>query len=105
MERIFAAADAFAMPSLFEPFGNAILEAMASGLPALCSSACGAAEALAGELTEFVVGDPTDPGEIAPKLNLMLKNRDDLSATARSTAERFTWDDYGRRLLELLSSL
>ena len=105
IERTFAAADAFAMPSLFEPFGNVIMEAMASGLPASCSSACGAAEAFAGEMRDFVVRDPTDPGEIAARINLLLKNRGDLSGAARATAERFTWDDYGRRLLALLSSL
>lgn len=105
IERTFAAADAFAMPSLFEPFGNVILEAMASGLPALCSSACGAAEAFVGEMGEFVVRDPTDPGEIAAKMSLLLRNRDGLSAAARATAEQFTWESYELRLLALLSSL
>ena len=38
VETIFHAADAFAMPSLFEPFGNVVMEAMASGLPAMTSA-------------------------------------------------------------------
>jgi UDP-glucose:(heptosyl)LPS alpha-1,3-glucosyltransferase len=105
IELTFAAADAFAMPSLFEPFGNVIMEAMASGLPALCSSACGAAEAFAGEMREFVVGDPANPGEIAARMNSLLKNRDWVSAAARAAAEQFTWERYGRGLLALLSSL
>jgi UDP-glucose:(heptosyl)LPS alpha-1,3-glucosyltransferase len=105
IERTFAAADAFAMPSLFEPFGNVIMEAMASGLPALCSSACGAAEAFAGGMREFVVGDPADSGEIAARMNLLLENRGEVSAAARAAAEQFTWERYGRGLLALLSSL
>ena len=103
IERIFAAGDLFAMPSLFEPFGNAIMEAMASGLPAVCSSACGAAEAFEG-MGECVVRDPANPEEIAARVNFALKNRGDLSIAARAAVERFTWDGYGVRLLELLSS-
>lgn len=40
----YAAADVFIMPSLYEPFGNANMEAMAMGLPVITSSKCGAAE-------------------------------------------------------------
>lgn len=37
-------ADAFILPSVYEPFSNAALEALASGLPVILSDACGAAE-------------------------------------------------------------
>jgi UDP-glucose:(heptosyl)LPS alpha-1,3-glucosyltransferase len=40
----YAAADAFIMPSIYEPFGNANMEAMAMGLPVITSSKSGAAE-------------------------------------------------------------
>ncbi|HSJ96065.1 MAG TPA: glycosyltransferase family 4 protein, partial [Myxococcota bacterium] len=40
----YAAADCFAMPTLYEPLSNAVLEAMACGLPVLVSQRCGAAE-------------------------------------------------------------
>lgn len=39
-----AAADAYIMPSLYEPFGNANMEAMAMGLPVITSTKSGAAE-------------------------------------------------------------
>lgn len=40
----YAAADVFIMPSIYEPFGNANMEAMAMGLPVITSAKSGAAE-------------------------------------------------------------
>ncbi|MBU1236402.1 MAG: glycosyltransferase family 4 protein [Gammaproteobacteria bacterium] len=37
-------ADAFVLPTLYEPLSNAVLEALASGLPAIITDTCGAAE-------------------------------------------------------------
>ncbi len=43
----YGAADAFVLPTLYDPFPNAVLEAMASGLPVVTSDRCGAAELVA----------------------------------------------------------
>jgi UDP-glucose:(heptosyl)LPS alpha-1,3-glucosyltransferase len=40
----YAAGDLFVLPTLYDPFPNAALEAMASGLPIVTSTTCGAAE-------------------------------------------------------------
>jgi UDP-glucose:(heptosyl)LPS alpha-1,3-glucosyltransferase len=37
----YGAADAFVLPTLYDPFPNVVLEAMASGLPAVVSDKCG----------------------------------------------------------------
>ncbi len=41
---LYGAADAFILPSLYDPFPNACAEAFASGLPVFTSPTCGAAE-------------------------------------------------------------
>ena len=105
IERIFAAADGFVMPSLFEPFGNVVMEALAAGLPVLCSKACGAAELLDPAMRELVIDDPTDLGALAAGLNHLLRVKDDLRSIARATAEKFTWDAYGANLLKLIADL
>ena len=50
----YGAADALVMPTLYDPFPNAVLEAMASGLPALTSVKSGAAERITPGVNGYV---------------------------------------------------
>jgi UDP-glucose:(heptosyl)LPS alpha-1,3-glucosyltransferase len=76
----YGAADAFVLPTLYDPCPNAALEALACGLPSLLSTACGAAEWLTPGHNGLVV-ESTD----VPALGLAL---DELCQTARSQAAR-----------------
>lgn len=51
----YGAADAFVLPTLYDPFPNAALEAFACGLPVLTSSGCGAAERISEGRNGYVV--------------------------------------------------
>jgi UDP-glucose:(heptosyl)LPS alpha-1,3-glucosyltransferase len=99
---LFHAADAFALPSMFEPFGNVVMESLASGLPALTSRQSGVAELMPAALRGFVLDDPSDAGEIALRLSLLLDKANKLRAAARAAAEEHPWDRYGRELLALI---
>jgi len=99
------AGDVLALPSLFEPFGNVALEAMACGRPVLLSEQCGVAELLPDELREYVVGNPTDPAEIAPKLEHLLRTAHDLRPIARAAASRFTWEKHQLELNRFIDSV
>lgn len=105
VDHLLAAADVLALPSLFEPFGNVALEAMAAGVPALCSRRCGAAETLPRALAPFIIDEPTNPREIASRLSQLLDAVGGLRTLSRATAERFTWQDYGCRLAEIVSAI
>ncbi|MGH7931788.1 MAG: glycosyltransferase family 4 protein [Candidatus Binataceae bacterium] len=106
VERLFQMADALALPSLFEPFGNVVMEAMAAGLPVLATTRCGVAEVMPGVMRPFLVEDPANPAEIATRLGHLLEARDGaIAAAARATAERFTWARYGEELNALIASL
>jgi UDP-glucose:(heptosyl)LPS alpha-1,3-glucosyltransferase len=50
----YAAADSFVLATLYDPFPNAALEAMASALPVVTTTTCGAAEMLAEDDSGFV---------------------------------------------------
>ncbi len=86
VERFYAAADLFTLPSLYEGCPVAILEALASGLPVVTSRATGAPELLGGPLAELLVDDPRDADAVAGRLTLGLDpaRRPTLVAAARA---------------------
>ncbi|MDO9174846.1 MAG: glycosyltransferase family 4 protein, partial [Actinomycetota bacterium] len=58
VERILAASDVIVNPSAYEPFGNAVLEGMACGLPAIVARANGVSDFVDGHATgRFVERD------------------------------------------------
>jgi UDP-glucose:(heptosyl)LPS alpha-1,3-glucosyltransferase len=105
VETIFHAADAFAMPSLFEPFGNVVMEAMASGLPAMTSAFSGVAEVIPPSMRGFRVDNPNDVGEVALRLGALFDAPAGLANEARATAEKFTWTRYAKELNALIGSI
>ena len=105
VETIFHAADAFAMPSLFEPFGNVVMEAMATGLPAMTSAFSGVAELIPPSMRGFRVENPDDVGEVALRLGALFDAPASLAAEARATAEKFTWTRYAEELNALIKSI
>ena len=105
VDQIFHAADSFAMPSLFEPFGNVVMEAMASGLPAMTSAFSGVAEVIPPSMRGFRVENPDDVGEVALRLGELFDAPASLAADARATAEKFTWSRYAKELNALIESI
>ncbi len=67
----FAAADVLAHVSTYEPFGVAVREGVAAGLPVICSSAVGAAGDFALEGRNAFVVDPNDRDAIANALRTL----------------------------------
>lgn len=100
VESYYGAADLLALPALQEAFGNVVLEALATGLPAVVSQVAGAAEILGGELAEGIIAHPEDPKEMAAKLLAMLERgrNGDLSRTARKVAKNYSWTKHFSKL-------
>jgi UDP-glucose:(heptosyl)LPS alpha-1,3-glucosyltransferase len=111
IEQLFRAADAFALPSFFEPFGNVVMEAMAAGLSVLTSEQSGVAELLPAAMRPFVVKDPANSAEIAGRLagllqtNHQSENSVRTKNIVRAAAETHPWSSYSAGLLEIVDSL
>jgi UDP-glucose:(heptosyl)LPS alpha-1,3-glucosyltransferase len=90
VERWYAAADALVLPTLYEPFGNVHLEALASGLPVVTTTVAGGAEAVSDACGAVV--PPRQPAAVAAALaRLRASGRSVLTAAARAAAEPFTY--------------
>jgi UDP-glucose:(heptosyl)LPS alpha-1,3-glucosyltransferase len=104
VRRLMRGADALALPSLFEPFGNVAMEAMASGVPALTTVRCGVAEIMPATLRGYVVNDPTNRIELTERMNALIEATPGLKAAARATAEQFTWERHARELIAIVEA-
>jgi UDP-glucose:(heptosyl)LPS alpha-1,3-glucosyltransferase len=58
LKPIYAAADIFILPTIYDPFSNACLEALASGLPVITTRANGFSEIIEHEVHGSVVDSP-----------------------------------------------
>lgn len=101
--RVWGAADAFVLPSYSEGFSMAVLEALASRLPALITTACNFPEL--AEHNGGVVVEPT-LGDIKSGLKFLMAmspvERTALANRGRALVEsRYTWDQQARRLAEV----
>lgn len=93
LARAFAAADMFVFPGPEETFGQAVLEAMASGLPAIVTERGGPASLVRDGVSGFVV--PVDDGaqfvDRARRLGVEPSARLAMGRAARAAAEGRPW--------------
>jgi UDP-glucose:(heptosyl)LPS alpha-1,3-glucosyltransferase len=104
VDRLMRGADVLALPSLFEPFGNVAMEAMASGVPVLTSAQSGVAELIPEPMREYIVDDPTDLAELSSRMNRLVEAAPELKNTARVAAEQFTWERHACGLLPIIDA-
>lgn len=106
--RIFyAAADIFVFPTLYEPFGNVCLEAMASGLPLITSRVNGVAEIMNG-MDHLLLNDPSDIEDMARKIGFLLADnveREKIAIAARKIAERYTISNNAQQFVNLYQTV
>ena len=104
--KFYAAADAYAGPSLEDAYGLPVIEAMASGLPVIASINAGASEIIKHGLNGLLLRDPSNAAELAGLIRRLVNDRslrELLSGNAVSTAKQCTWDHNAAAMWELLN--
>ena len=104
LESLYARADLFVMPSLYEGYGMALAEAMARGLPIVATRA-GAAADTAPDEAALKVG-PGDPVALAEALRRAIGDRELRARLAeaswRAGQQLPRWRDTARRVVEAI---
>ena len=102
---VYAGADCFILPTRYDPFPNAALEALAMGLPVIVSSQCGAAELVRPGVNGWVC----KPDCAAELSQLMIqaagKSGERLGCEARSSVEAFGIAQMADRMIDLYMTL
>lgn len=93
-ERYYAAADLFVFPTIYEPFGQVHLEALASGVPVITNRHCGGGEMIRCGVNGDLLDSTTDSKEIAEKIQRLIVHPrpESLREEARKTAEAYPPD-------------
>ena len=88
--------DLISLPSIAEGFGLVILEAMACGVPVLCTTSTGGADFIHHRQNGLLI-EPGSTEAIHQELEWALTHRDELfqiGKAARLEAEKHTWAEY-----------
>jgi UDP-glucose:(heptosyl)LPS alpha-1,3-glucosyltransferase len=104
VRELMEAADVFLLPTIYDPFSNAALEAMAAGLPVITTEANGFAEIMRPGKDGEALRDPADIDGLAAAIE---KWRDSAESRQerRAEAQRYTMERNARETLEALGRL
>jgi glycosyltransferase involved in cell wall biosynthesis len=100
LDALYRGADAFCYPSLYEGFGLPVLEAMARGVPVICSNAASLPE-VAGDAAILI--DPKSVDELSGAIAGLVGDeaeRQRLSSAGRARAAEFSWERTARETAE-----
>lgn len=98
----YASSDLFVFPSTTETFGNVILEAFASGIPAVGVNKGGVADIITHGV-DGMIARMNDPKDFASTISFFLEDAmmiRHFGKDARKTAQKYSWNEINRRLIE-----
>ena len=102
---VYAGAELFVFPSIYEGFGFPLLEAMAHGVPSIAARSSSLPE-IGGEAALYF--DPHDARSLEALMERALTDRalrDDLAARGRARAAEFGWDRAAEQTLAVLRAV
>jgi len=107
LPRVYRSSDIFVLPSRWEAMPLSLLEAMASGLPPVCSDIPGVTQTIVHGRNGLIF-TPGDHRALADRLTTLIDDtslRKRLGANAYATAQSLSWNDVARCYLRLFTTL
>lgn len=106
MRRYYRAGDLFVLPTIYEPFPNVNLEAMACGLPVVTTATAGGADIVQEGVNGALIADAWAVDELADRINRLLAlsvtERERMSAACVATARQFPVERNAREVAVVL---
>ncbi len=108
LPNIYGSASCFVLPSNFEPWGVVIHEAVASGLPVICTDICGASDEFVEDGKNGYLYKHRDIGSLVKHMltlhNISISEWQSMSALSRTLSRKITPDSWARNLLDVKAS-
>ena len=103
LEKYYGVSDLLVLPTLYDPFSNVCLEALACGLPLITTKSNGAAEIIEEGKNGYVIEDARDKEELARKISLFLSKdvREEMRNHAAASARPYTVVENAKKTLAL----
>lgn len=103
---LYGAADVAVLPSIYDPFGTVVIEAMACGLPTVVSDGCGARE-LVERFDPSLICNITTKGGLSTSLQLALRHADrpETASAVRAAAGHYDFATMIERTVTLYDDL
>jgi UDP-glucose:(heptosyl)LPS alpha-1,3-glucosyltransferase len=107
MPSLYAASDLFVLPTIYDPFSNACLEALSFGMPVITTAANGFAEIIESGVHGEIIDLPNDTGAIRDAIEKWAIPDQRKAAKERclNLARHFSMDRNVERTLEVLEAL
>jgi len=98
----YAAADVFVCPSLYEPFGLVLVEAMAAATPVVATNRGGPVD-IVDEGVDGYLADPGNAGQLSGRiLDILMRNEDQRAAMGKAARKkarnRYAWSAVARQI-------
>ena len=108
MSKIYPGCDIFVLPSIKEPFGRVLLEAMACGKPVVATKVGGPLDIVEDGRTGYLV-DKANPNQLAARISEFLQDRNKIRSFGRAGRERvvkrFDWKKIAKRYVKIYESV
>jgi len=107
LRELYRSSNLFVLPSIEDGFGMVMGEAMASGLPVICTTNTGGPDIIIDQEHGFII-PARNSNALAEKIEWCYNNQETcklMGVNAQEQIKKFTWDRYGENVHQIYKSI